>query len=296
MLGHTMNLQSLLGTVPVSHFVAEYYQRLPYSGTVGADHRRDWPDWEGLLEIVTDKRADVLVCRRNLRLDERPQDATDVRRLLQTGATILVRHAERQQPQLAAVAAAFAEDFAAPVDLHVYCTPADQFGFGWHYDAEEVFIVQTQGRKRYSLRKNTVNPWPVEEALPANMHYEREIMPLWRCELSAGDWLYIPSGYWHKAEASELAISLAIGVAPRTTLDLMDVLRRELRESLFGRQRLPVCGTAASLSDGDLIDAYAELIQSIGAQIGRPEESRSLAGRAVSELRNGQSAPSGEQT
>jgi 50S ribosomal protein L16 3-hydroxylase len=290
-----MNLQSLLGSVPVDRFVADYYQRLPYSGAVGPAHLREWPDWETLLEILYDKRADVLVCRRNVRLDDRPQDSADARRLLEAGATILVRHAERHQSRLAAAAAAFARDFAAPVDLHLYCTPADQFGFGWHYDAEEVFIVQTQGRKRYSLRKNTVNPWPVEETLPANMHYEREIMPLWRCELNAGDWLYIPSGYWHKAEASELAISLAIGIAPRTTLDLIDVLRRELGESLFGRQRLPVCGAAASLSEGELIDAYAELIQSIGAQISRSEESRTLAGRAVAELRNGPPAQRAEQ-
>jgi 50S ribosomal protein L16 3-hydroxylase len=290
-----MNLQSLLGRVPVDRFVAEYYQRLPYSGAVDPAHLREWSDWEMLLEILNDKRADVVVCRRNSRMDDRPQDSADAQRLLDAGATILVRHAERHQPRLAAVATAFAREFAASVDLHVYCTPADEFGFGWHYDAEEVFIVLTHGRKQFSLRKNTVNPWPVEDTLPTDMHYEREIMPLWRCELKAGDWLYIPSGYWHKAEASELAISLAIGIAPRTTLDLIDVLRRELRESLFGRQRLPVCGAAASLSDGELIDAYAELIQSIGAQICRSEESRKLAGRALAELRNGPPAQSAEQ-
>ena len=104
-----------------------------------------------------------------------------------------------------AVAAAFARDFAAEVNIHMYCTPGDQFGFGWHYDAEEVFIVQTTGRKLYSLRKNTVNPWPIEETLPADMRYEREITPLVRCELAAGDWLYVPSGYWHMGQSRETA-------------------------------------------------------------------------------------------
>ena len=36
-------------------------------------------------------------------------------------------------------------DFAAPVDVHLYCTPAGQPGFGWHYDAEDVFVLQTAG-------------------------------------------------------------------------------------------------------------------------------------------------------
>ncbi len=74
-------------------------------------------------------------------------------------------------------------------------------GFSWHYDAEDVFIIQTAGEKEYSLRKNTVNPWPLEETLPADMQYERELMPLMRVLLRGGDLLYIPCGYWHKAEA-----------------------------------------------------------------------------------------------
>jgi ribosomal protein L16 Arg81 hydroxylase len=135
--------------------------------------------------------------------------------------------------------------------VHIYVTPADQFGFGWHYDAEDVFILQTAGRKEYSLRKNTVNPWPIEETLPQDMRYEREIMPLMRCRLSAGDWLYIPAGYWHLAEAQgeETAISLAVGVMSRTAVEVYDRLRRRVLDSLLWRQRLPVVGDAAADSE-----------------------------------------------
>ena len=78
------------------------------------------------------------------------------------------------------------------------------------------------------------------------MRYEREIMPLVRCELAAGDWLYIPSGYWHMGQSRELALSLAIGVMPRTGIDVLDFVRPRVAGSLLWRQRLPVAGRACT--------------------------------------------------
>ena len=86
--------------------------------------------------------------------------------------------------QLKKLAAGFEDDFHAPANIHIYATPAGKYGFSWHYDAEEVFIMQTSGRKEYSLRKNTVHPWPLVETIPQDMGYSREIMPLMHVLLS----------------------------------------------------------------------------------------------------------------
>src|SRR4030095_1359793 len=199
-----MNLQTLLGEVRLAQFVADFYPRLPYSAAGLAGPLCELGTWEALTAIIAQEQADVLVCRQNERYGgQRPRTEQDASRLIGEGYPLLVRHAERHDERLARLAGEFAADFAAAVNIHMYATPAGQFGFGWHYDAEEVFIVQTAGRKEYSLRKNTVNPWPIEETLPADMRYEREIMPMMRCELKAGDWLYIPSGYWHMGESQE---------------------------------------------------------------------------------------------
>jgi len=270
-----MDLQTLLGDFPIHRFVAEHYQRLPYSAAALAKPLCELGSWRSLTTILSQPSADTLVCRRNEQYSgPLPQTESDAQRLVNDGYTLLVRHAERHDDRLADLAAAFARDFAAPVNIHMYCTPGDQFGFGWHYDAEEVFIVQTTGRKEYRLRKNTVNPWPIEETLPADMHYEREIMPLVRCELAAGDWLYIPSGYWHMGESRETAISLAIGVQPRTAIDVLDFLRPQLLDSLFWRQRLPVAGSAASLSDEELREhiaaSFHQLVQDFQKRLADP--------------------------
>src|SRR5690606_29599300 len=145
-------------------------------------------------ELLARPDVDVLVGRQGQTYQGPPPGPDDVRRLLDESYTIGIRHAERHYAPLAELAAAFHTDFAAAVDIHVYVTPAGQPGFGWHYDAEDVFILQTHGAKQWSLRKNTVNPWPLVETIPQDMRYRAELMPLSRCTLAAGDWLYIPAG------------------------------------------------------------------------------------------------------
>jgi 50S ribosomal protein L16 3-hydroxylase len=287
-----MNLQALLGVLPRARFVADYYQRLPYSAPGSATSLCELGTWDALIAVLARDGADVLVCRQNERYSgDVPRSDEAARRLIDDGYTLLVRHAERHDERLAQLAAAFAADFAAPVNIHMYATPAGQFGFGWHYDAEEVFIIQTAGRKEYSLRKNTVNPWPIEETLPADMHYEREIMPLIRCELAAGDWLYIPSGYWHKGTSRELALSLAIGVRPRTGIDVLDFARRKVLTSPLWRQRLPVAGNAANLEPQQLEDAYRELLTMLAKDLNKLLSEEMLAAELIQHLRNNAAEP-----
>jgi 50S ribosomal protein L16 3-hydroxylase len=236
-----MSLTRWLGERPLSDFIEENYLRLPFSGAGGGAADCELGSWETLGRVLAGEKVDSLVVRDGRRVEApSPKNREEAEALTREGCTILVRNAQRHDAALADLARGFERDFCGPVNIHIYATPADRFGFGWHYDAEEVFILQTVGAKEYSLRKNTVNPWPLEETLPADMHYEREIMPLVRCLLRPGDWLYIPCGYWHKAEAKETSISLAVGVLAPAAIDLVDFLRRKLLDSLRWRQRLPL--------------------------------------------------------
>src|SRR5262249_23259172 len=212
--------------------------------------------------------VDVLVGREGRRWGEngapRPEEA---RPLLAEGYTLGIRHAERHDPGLAELADGFRRDFLGAVNVHVYCTPAGRPGFGWHYDAEDVFILQTRGSKEWSLRKNTVNPWPLVETLPADMRHERELMPVLRCTLRAGNWLYIPAGYWHRTEAGDESISLSVGVLSATAVDVYDFLRGRLLGSLRWRQRLPTPGAASTLSEAELLRRYQELFRELGQDL-----------------------------
>lgn len=212
----------------------------------------------------------MLARKGQLRRGDERRDVDELLRLHADGFTLVVRHAERHDPGLEELARAFTAAFAAPVNVHLYVTPQDQYGFGWHYDAEEVFILQTTGRKTYRVRKNTVNPWPLVETIPGDMSYERETMPEMRCTLEAGDWLYLPAGYWHRAETASgdgSSTSLAVGVLPATAMDVYELLGRRLYRSLLWRQRLPVLGEASTVGGPELRARLAEIFSDLGRDL-----------------------------
>lgn len=268
-----VNIQTLLGDIRKAKFVEEYYHKLPFSLNGAARPVCKLGTWEVLGDILGQDDVDVMVvCDGRQYAGPNPVTSEAAQALNGEGYTILVRHAEKHNKELEALATAFRDDFHAPVNIHIYATPPGKYGFSWHYDAEEVFIMQTGGRKEYSLRKNTVNPWPLVETIPHDMQYPRELTPLMRVLLSAGDWLYIPCGYWHKANArdsDETAISLALGVMSPSAIDVYDFLRGRLLDALLWRQRLPVNGTASPASNDQLVERYRELFEQLADDLAK---------------------------
>lgn len=261
-----MILQELLGSVPAAQFLAEHYLKLPFSLPGGCQRLQALVDHAAIERILAQQDADVLVGRQDSHLvDRRPANLEEARSLLAEGYMIGIRHAERHDPALDALAARFSADFLGPTDIHLYWTPADSPGFGWHYDAEDVWVLQLAGDKEWWLRKNTVNPWPVVETLPRDMRYDREIMPVMRCRLLAGDWLYIPGGYWHRTQAGGESISLSVGVMPPTALDLFDFLRKKLVDALRWRQRLPLPEHLSA--DADLAQQPGQLTSELANEL-----------------------------
>lgn len=274
-----MALAKLLGDMTLATFIQQYFLRLPCALPNQADAFQSLGSWEVLAHLVAQPESDLLVVRDGQHSEcGRPNNAEDVRGLLNDGHTVLIRHAERGHAGLSQLAAEFSSELGAPVDVHLYATPGGRHGFGWHYDVEDVFILQTAGIKEYLLRKNTVNPWPILETLPANMRYGREIMPVMRCELQAGDWLYIPHGYWHCAQARTDSLSLAVGVAPPTGLDVLAFAKAQLLDSMRWRQRLPVHGAAADglPNENALRQRLAELADDLQMLLKSPAFERSL--------------------
>jgi 50S ribosomal protein L16 3-hydroxylase len=263
-----MSLSDLLGSVPTAAFIEQHYLKLPFALNGGCRQFANLGSWESVERILGQPGADTLVVKSGeQRSGPQTPSYAEARALHADGYTIVLRHVERRDPIIASFAAGFMRDLLSPLDVHIYCTPASQFGFGWHYDAEDVFILQSEGCKEYSLRKNTVNPWPVLETMPNDMGFQREIMPLMKCTLSAGDWLYIPGGYWHRAQSREDSISVAIGVMATTALDVLDFVRQRLPGSLVWRQRLPVMTAAAGDHTAEARSQFDTLCEQLGREL-----------------------------
>ncbi|HYO75831.1 MAG TPA: cupin domain-containing protein, partial [Thermoanaerobaculia bacterium] len=201
-----------LGAMPRETFLREHFQRAPIAQPKLGRAIAPLLDWKTVSRLVA-ARADMLLVRNSkLRLEEAPVTFEDVQTLFRDGYSVVLRHCEQHDPGLRAVADAFARELPGQVVVQVYATPGDFHSFSWHYDVEDVFIVQATGTKDYFLRENTINPRPTLAAMPKDMQYERETTPTVGATLIAGDCLYIPRGWWHVAKAREDSLSISIGV------------------------------------------------------------------------------------
>ena len=200
-----------LGGMSVDEFRARFLRIAPAAQPGTALAARSLFDWR-VLDRVLRASADVLVVSRG-ELLSRPPPRTlhELADYLVEGIGLCIRHAERHDAGLAGVAAAFAPLGAAHVQLFV--TPAGTHGFGWHYDDEDVFIAQTTGMKDYYFRANTVSDCPANPTRFSRFHAESS--PLCTATLVAGDFLYLPSRWWHMAICHQDALSISVGVTLR---------------------------------------------------------------------------------
>jgi hypothetical protein len=171
--------------------------------------------WATLERLLPRRGLDLLVVRDGHEVPAAPpRDLDALRRLLGAGVGVVVRRAERHDAGLAGLAARLARDLPGPVQVQLFATAAGTSGFGWHYDAEEVFIVQTHGEKDYFFRRNTIDPTPAPDGQPDFGRIRDETTPTMTCALWPGDWLYVPLGWWHAARARRESLSISLGVRP----------------------------------------------------------------------------------
>jgi hypothetical protein len=207
-------LKEWLAPMGVEEFVAEYVGRRPWARASAAGGAAEALTWQ-TLDRVLGGADDVLVVNGGRTLPvPAPRTLAEARGLMARGLGFVVRRAERHDEQLAALATAFACDFPGEVHIQLFVTASGTSGFGWHYDFEDVFIVQTAGTKDYYFRDNTVDRHTPRGCQPDFRVVRAETSPLATSRLWPADWLYLPSRWWHAARCVEDSLSMSIGVFP----------------------------------------------------------------------------------
>lgn len=234
-------LTKILNENPKDNFLPKYFARLPYSRPSDAKDFVDFLNWGVVQQVIEQKKSVLRVVKDSVLVkDSADLNFDEAMIYYQAGNTLLFRYAERSHPLLKILADDFSQSFKTEVDIQLYCTPEGHNAFGWHYDVEEVFIIQTRGSKRYTIRPNTVHPRPILASMPENLEYEKESGELFLdILLKEGDWLYIPSGWWHVARTQSESMHISIGLMPRSAVDILTFLPKHLAKQSYWRSRLP---------------------------------------------------------
>jgi ribosomal protein L16 Arg81 hydroxylase len=242
---HANAFHAIVPEAERARFLAEHYLSTPFSLPHAAAGVLAGVDEALVQALVVDSACETTVVGdgRIIR-GPRPSRAHEIGMHRAAGRSLVFRHGEGHHPLLRRFADDFREALGGRPDVHVYSTPARHFSFGWHYDAEEVFILQATGAKTFYLRENTLLPSPVADAMPRDLQLERETSGFLTCALEAGDWLYIPAGWWHVATAVRDSLSVSVGLLAPSPLDFIEDLRRRLTCDPSWRRRLPPSGSA----------------------------------------------------
>ncbi|MDY7016340.1 MAG: cupin domain-containing protein, partial [Cyanobacteriota bacterium] len=119
----------------------------------------------------------------------------------QEGATLILDRVHKFVPEIDRFATAFRYEIGHPVRVNTYASWPGTQGFKCHYDTHEVFILQVDGCKTWSIFSDTVK-YPLEDEKSA-LHSPPQAAPLSVWTLEPGDVLYIPRGHWHYAVATD---------------------------------------------------------------------------------------------
>lgn len=120
-----------------------------------------------------------------------------VQRSFDEGATVQFFQPQRFVDALWRINAGLEALFSNLVGASAYLTPPGSQGLAPHHDDVEVFILQTEGSKRWKLYD------PVDHDLPSD--YSQDLPrasigePIMEVELQQGDMLYMPRGVVHEA-------------------------------------------------------------------------------------------------
>lgn len=235
-------LKQLLQDQPLEEFLQRNFTRIPFSKPNAATEFKHLLNWEVIAKVLDAKKSVTRIVRDGIvTKDYVDVDFKTARDYHKKGHTLLLRYAEASDSALKALADDFSKSFKTEVDIQLYCTPEGNNAFGWHYDVEEVFILQTMGSKLYTIRSNTIHPRPLLTSIPKDLQYEKETSDLQlQVRLEAGDWLYIPSGWWHIARTQSESMHISVGLMPRSAVDVAGFLSEYLVKIPLWRTRFPV--------------------------------------------------------
>ncbi|GLD94868.1 hypothetical protein PINS_up003493 [Pythium insidiosum] len=253
-------LSRLLGGMPMSEFMAEYFEKKPLLVRRKANDdlfpkglfsRETLLDVVGTHELEIGK--DMTICKyaNGERDNYVPEDGNprakkkNVSSLLNNRYSCQFYQPQRYVDGLYHLNAAFEEYFGCLAGASAYLTPPGAQALAPHHDDVEVFILQTEGRKKWKLYHPMVE-LPGEHSSDLS---EESIGNVWmELTLEEGDVLYFPRGVIHQAATDDVQFSTHVTIsvyqhqswANFLEVVLPRIVRRAFDSDVTFRKGLPV--------------------------------------------------------
>jgi hypothetical protein len=145
-----------------------------------------------------------------------PQIAALLRDALTRGETLGIERLDLFWPPVVELCGALAAELGCPVHANAYLTPGGAAGLAPHFDTHDVFVLQLEGEKDWSLGQLEWSQ-PTERVTDGSVSELRAHTEL---RLRRGDVLYVPRGMVHRARsAATHSLHVTLGCIPYTLGD-----------------------------------------------------------------------------
>ena len=179
--------------------------------------------------------------------------------LFADGCTIVLQSLHRWWPAVTRLCRQLELDLGHAVQANAYLSPAGVPGFDPHHDTHDVFVLQLDGTKDWTVREPVIDA-PL--ARHRSDHDEAARQPvLLETRLEPGDCLYLPRGFVHSARTETGAsLHLTIGILATTAHDLLRRLVHAAGDEPRFRRTLPVgFGTDPAVAHAATKELLAEV-------------------------------------
>jgi ribosomal protein L16 Arg81 hydroxylase len=233
----------LLAPIEADEFWSSYWEREPL-----VIRRRDPSYYDGLLSLAdvdhilttsAIRESDIRVIKRGkhtpvseLALPGSSNRLEGLYGEYRTGATVVIQALHERWGPLGRLCRNLARAVSGAAQVNVYLTPPGESGLPPHYDTHDVIVLQANGSKNWRIFGRPVDSptrdQPYKRALDPG-EVTREFV------MATGDFMYLPRGFMHVAEArDEASLHLTIGIHPVT---VGAVIRATVERAIRGDSR-----------------------------------------------------------
>lgn len=228
------------------------------------------------------KWGEVSLARANTNYSEAPYsrltpDVATVRDAFANDYTVVINNLERRYLPVAIFCRELEKELRFHSIVNLYYTKPFSQGLDCHFDAEDVFILQMEGRKQWRVAESQTSKLPLEDSDGVEHNDPEANFEIY--ELSPGDVLYIPRGFLHEARTAETAsLHLTVTVSVIRWLDLLtEIINRAAISDIEFRKSIPI----EILVGNDLTNMAAQ----VETLLGRAGTSKCID-EAISNLQN----------
>lgn len=232
------NLDWLIGPINKNLFFEKYWEKEP----LWIDRKNDRDFFDQLINIsnvdniITTQHHQPFTIVLNQQILPRPyynqgEDKEKIIEFFNSGGTLLLDNIEKSWKPLKSLCNEVEKELQVCqfVFCNLFFSPPDSQAFEVHADNQDVFILQIEGSKNWTIYEPDFELPIHDEQAQLEPDFEKNHDPLYELNLKKGDLIYIPKGFPHRVQTSnDLSIHITFTIINYTLYDYYAILLREL--------------------------------------------------------------------